>query len=214
MLVVKKIEHFADGILMVGSALDDNHVEWQQIGCVNWKEAYPYAPSVVFRLAHTGNAILLEYQVEEETIRAVADDGGNVWEDSCCEMFLALPERDIYYNFECNCAGKLLIENGAGRGSRMRASADILRSVQRWSSNGDALFEEKPSVGIWRMSLVIPVSSFFRDHVSDLSGLCLRGNFYKCGDKLSKPHFLSWQPIHTEQPDFHCPEYFGELCFE
>lgn len=37
----------------------------------------------------------------------------------------------------------------------------------------------------------------------------LRGNIYKCGDKTAHPHFLSWAPVGTSQPDFHRPEYFG-----
>lgn len=39
-------------------------------------------------------------------------------------------------------------------------------------------------------------------------------NFYKCGDKLQTPHFLSWNPINLEKPNFHCPEFFGTLNFE
>ena len=41
----------------------------------------------------------------------------------------------------------------------------------------------------------------------------LKANFYKCGDKLSVPHYLSWNPVTTEKPDFHRPEYFGLLEF-
>ena len=39
----------------------------------------------------------------------------------------------------------------------------------------------------------------------------LLGNFYKCGDATLLPHYLSWSQIDTEQPDFHRPEFFGEL---
>ena len=39
-------------------------------------------------------------------------------------------------------------------------------------------------------------------------------NLYKCGDNLSHPHFLSWQPIDTPQPDFHRPEFFAAGKFE
>ena len=42
----------------------------------------------------------------------------------------------------------------------------------------------------------------------------MRGNFYKCGNQLPKPHFLSWNPIPTDNVQFHCPEFFGELDFE
>jgi len=47
-----------------------------------------------------------------------------------------------------------------------------------------------------------------------LNGKTMRANFYKCGDKLQTPHFLSWAPIDLPKPKFHCPEFFGELVFE
>lgn len=42
----------------------------------------------------------------------------------------------------------------------------------------------------------------------------IRGNFYKCADGTDSPHYVSWSPIKTEKPNFHCPEFFGELIFE
>lgn len=52
---------------------------------------------------------------------------------------------------------------------------------------------------------------FFRIY---LDGKTMKGNFYKCGDKLQTPHFLSWSPIGLERPMFHCPAFFGTLSFE
>jgi hypothetical protein len=46
------------------------------------------------------------------------------------------------------------------------------------------------------------------------AGATLRANFYKCGDELQVPHFLSWNPIGVETPDFHRPEFFGKLVLE
>ncbi|MDE6269894.1 MAG: hypothetical protein K2M12_03440, partial [Muribaculaceae bacterium] len=45
-------------------------------------------------------------------------------------------------------------------------------------------------------------------------GKQLRANFYKCGDLLSTPHFLSWNRVDTPHPDFHRPEYFGAIKFD
>ena len=65
----------------IPALLDENHIEFQAIDCVNWKD-YPYRPEVEFRIAHTGDAILLNYRVKEESVRAVAaEDNGRVWED-------------------------------------------------------------------------------------------------------------------------------------
>jgi hypothetical protein len=46
-----------------------------------------------------------------------------------------------------------------------------------------------------------------------MKGKKCRANFYKCGDDLPEPHFLAWNMINTEEPDFHRPEFFGTLEF-
>ena len=42
-------------------------------------------------------------------------------------------------------------------------------------------------------------------------GYTFWGNFYKCGDDTSIPHYGSWNPIALPAPDFHCPVHFGTL---
>ncbi|MNL73189.1 hypothetical protein D3C87_1986170 [compost metagenome] len=41
-----------------------------------------------------------------------------------------------------------------------------------------------------------------------------KGNFYKCGDKLEQPHYLSWSPIHLPHPQFHAIDFFGNINFQ
>jgi hypothetical protein len=41
-----------------------------------------------------------------------------------------------------------------------------------------------------------------------------RANFYKCGDKTSHPHWLTWAPVEFPKPNFHLPGFFGMLIFE
>ena len=70
-------------------------------------------------------------------------------------------------------------------------------------------FDHEGSIFTWDVAMIIPL---------DLIGVnpeslpdTLKANFYKCGDLTSHPHYLSWSPIGTPKPDFHRPEYFGEL---
>ena len=70
----------------------------------------------------------------------------------------------------------------------------------------DKSFEYKDSY----LALDIPASTF---GLETFAGLQARGNFYKCGDRLPVPHYLSWAPIGTPKPDFHRPEYFDRLIF-
>lgn len=202
-----------EGAEQIPSLLDAAHIPFEYIRCVNWKD-YPYCPDVRFRTAHTGDCVLLEYRVKEASVRAVADtDNGRVWEDSCCEFFFQGPgDKDEYYNFECNCGESLLIGYGR-RGERERAPLEVTRAVQRWSSLGKAPFEERMGECEWQLALRIPVTAFFRHQIDCLDGLATRANFYKCGDKLTTPHFLSWNPINLPEPCFHCPEFFGLIRF-
>ncbi|MBF0230732.1 MAG: hypothetical protein HQK63_14285 [Desulfamplus sp.] len=41
-----------------------------------------------------------------------------------------------------------------------------------------------------------------------------RANFYKCADKTSHPHWLTWSPVDFPKPNFHIHESFGILKFE
>ena len=81
-------------------------------------------------------------------------------------------------------------------------------------SLGNQPFEERMGECSWELALVIPASSFFAHQLKDFSHMEATGNFYKCGDKLETPHFLSWAPIDLPAPCFHCPDFFGKLHFE
>ncbi|MBQ8047527.1 MAG: hypothetical protein IJ196_06360 [Prevotella sp.] len=205
-----------------------------------WGKDYPYQPHVEVALGHTGDSLLLHFRVIEQTVRAVAPgDNSRVWEDSCCEFFaspiqalssleskpgqaggLFVPSCEqehcgtLYYNFECNAAGRLLIGCGSGREGRELARKEILDSVERWSSLGKSPFEEHEAPEEWHLKLAIPITAFWHHQLHSFSGLRMKTNIYKCGDKLRQPHFLSLFPISTATPDFHRPDFFQELIFE
>jgi hypothetical protein len=65
----------------------------------------------------------------------------------------------------------------------------------------------------WGVNFSIP-ESFIRLYEPPFKlekGLRLQGNFYKCGDETETPHYLVWNNIEWEKPDYHRPEFFGEL---
>ena len=65
----------------------------------------------------------------------------------------------------------------------------------------------------WTAEYRIPLS-FLRilyPEFSLRSGVSFRANCYKCGDKTVNPHFLAWNAVETAAPDFHRPEFFGEM---
>lgn len=199
----------------IPAVLDEAGVEYNPISCDTWK-ASTHNPKVRFRIAHTSEAIILHFNVKDNEIRAhEAGDDGRIWEDSCCEFFLS-PDSDIhYYNFECNCIGRLLLHYGINKpATRPNAPKEAYSAVKRWSSLGVAPFEATKGEKEWNLVEIIPVQALFEHDIDCLDGRIMRANFYKCADLVSEPHFLSWAPIDLPQPCFHCPDFFGELIFE
>ena len=182
-----------------------------KIDTINW-DSYPYCPDASFRIAHNSEAIFLNYHVNESDIKAICDqDNGRVWEDSCVEFFLSFNDNS-YFNIECNCIGKILIGKGAVNTKRSRLPESVLKTVDRWSSLGYSPIEGLS--GNWEVSLIIPKEIFYPELIGSLGKVEAKGNFYKCGDLLKTPHFLSWNPVSTEKPSFHQPDFFGHLKFE
>jgi hypothetical protein len=178
----------------------------------NWVEA----PDVHarFSIRHDGSSIYLYYQVEEPEIRAVNTEFNSpVWEDSCVEFFLAFGGEDGYYNFEINAIGTVLGAFGKDRHKRFHLADSLLMQIETTPSLERRPIENLEQRTFWSMQLIIPVRIFHFSHIDTLSGVDAHANFYKCGDKLKQPHFLSWKPVLTSTPDFHLPKYFGQLYF-
>lgn len=203
-LIIKNIPCQFSNADSVSGLLDKFGINWNDIGYQNWSNDYPYKPKAKFRIAHTANQIVLQYDIEEDNIRAlVTQDNDAVWEDSCCEFFIA-PEADgIYYNIECNCIGALLIGVGKDRKNREFVPKEHLEKVMRWMSLERQTIPLKKGKFHWQIALVIPFQTFFMHNNDSMIGRKVLCNFYKCGDKLSKPHFLSWSPVKSPTPDFH-----------
>lgn len=195
----------------VSQSFNEEAVEYNEISQVNWKE-YPYKPDVKFAIAHDGEHIYLNWQVCENEVKAVCKkDGGEVWKDSCVEFFISF-DGHTYYNIESNCMGKLVVATGSGRNKRESIPEELIKEIKRWPSLGDKPVEGM--TGKWELSLIIPNSIFCPNELCPLNFTKATGNFYKCGDGLKQPHFLSWNAIESETPNFHLPEYFGKLNFK
>lgn len=178
---------------------------------VPWAEAFPYKPDVSFSIAHAGDVIYLKYFVEEKYIRAVNNEtNGSVWEDSCVEFFISFDDAG-YYNFECNSLGTFLLGYGKERSTRQRLPADVIEKIQSFST----IKKNKTDNSVaWTITWAIPTSVFVGHPGLDLRGKHCRANFYKCGDKTPEPHFITWANVETPKPDYHRPEFFGEVIFQ
>ena len=214
-LIVMEIEHYGKAGLDEVSALLEEHTELNPVSVVNW-DFFPYAPEVKFRMAYSHNDIWLKYYVTEENILARhIDTNSAVSQDSCVEFFFDPVGDGNYYNFEFNCIGTVHLAYGPDRHNRGYVDPGLIQKyIKTASTLGDLPFQEKKGGHTWEITIVIASEVLTHNKGISLKGLDAHSNFYKCGDGTSRKHYLTWNPIKTEKPDYHRPEYFGDLVFE
>ena len=165
-----------------------------QVDQVNWPAAFPYAPLCAGRIARTEDALVVDFRVSGLDLRALnTEDNGSQWEDSCVEVFIENPDGSEYYT---------------GREGRVKRPAEEMEEILR-IARFEGPQEYAGGIWDWRVTVLIPFELVGVDPENLPEKL--RANFYKCGDKTAHPHFLSWNPVGTPSPDFHRPDFFGEL---
>lgn len=196
----------------VSDYMEQNMTKYS-IGVRNWCNEYPYQPITAFAISYSKQYIYVNFFVHGNYLRAVNyENNSPVHQDSCVEFFLQIPGSKEYWNFEFNCIGTIHASHRESKEVSTKLTDEELARVKRYASCGNRPFEEMEGMFAWNLLVAIPL---------DLIGLkldnlptLLKGNFYKCGDKTSAPHFLSWSPIELEKPFFHCPQFFGNIIFK
>lgn len=212
-LFVKKINAKKSVSFAEAESLLEKQTITNPVQVLNWKE-FSYQPKVYFRIGHISNEIWLKYYVEEKHIRAVETrTNGEVYKDSCVEFFIS-PDGENYYNFEFSCIGTIHLAFGSGRGNRKFVEPATVEKIEIKSTLGNKPFEAKSGHYEWEMMIRIPIESFAYSNLESFNELKAAANFYKCGDETAVPHFVTWNPVKTESPDYHRPEFFGKVSFE
>lgn len=129
--------------------------------------------------------------------------------DSCVEAFIEPVAGGEYFNFEVNINGSLYVSHRYGRPNPTRLSLDECATVLRKATpQVTEPTARHGNDGRWTLALDIPWTLL---GVQPRAGLRMRANFYACSSDAVPPYYLTWAPIPTPAPDFHRPEYFGEL---
>jgi hypothetical protein len=185
-----------------------NQLDKNMISALNWP-AFPYQPAVSFSIAYQEDNIFLKYYVSEKDIKAkYTNTNDPVYKDTCVEFFIGIGADPKYYNFEFNCIGTCLAAYGADRNDRVFLSKPLIEEIKHLSS-----FKQSNGLIHWELNLTIPRKVFCYHDIVSFKGLTGKANFYKCGDDLPVPHFLSWNLVETEEPDFHQSGFFGDIEF-
>nr|NJM01918.1 diguanylate cyclase [Desulfobacula sp.] len=177
-------------------------------------------PRTEAKLFFDGEAVCVMFRVEDRYVRALAThDQDKVFEDSCVEFFFT-PGPDAskgYFNLEMNCGGVLLFHFQTARGkNRVVVPEKECEMISRGASLPRRVDPEIREPVTWTVSYRLPLGLMekYAEVAPPAPGVQWRANFYKCGDRTSHSHWLTWSRVNVPRPDFHRPECFGTLEFE
>ncbi len=211
-LVIKRLPQLDRMPLPQVSKYLDSNVEHAIIDCAPWQDLFPYIPFCSAVVAVSSTRLYVFFSVISKDLRAVNTcDLDPVAEDSCVEFFIQVPGSEEYWNFEFNCIGVLNGSHRAERNSPTRLTAAQLKSINRYSSCGSEAIEEQDGTFCWDLVASIPLQlmGLDGDNLPDY----VTGNLYKCGSKTKHPHYVSWNAIDGDKPNFHRPDCFGRMWF-
>ena len=167
-----------------------------------------YKPNVYVQLAYDDEGITVRFTVDGESnpLRNKNAHFSYVHEDSCVEWFVNfLPEKcDRYFNFEVNANGVMNVSFRKDRYDKQDLSLQDIAFMEINTSIHETY---------WTVSYKVPFD-LIRKYIPEYryrDGMKIRTNFYKCGDHTEYPHYGVWNAIPLENPDFHQPDYFGEV---
>lgn len=187
---------------------------------VNAGQASDKDPRTQAKIAYDQENIYVIFRVEDSHIKAVYQNYQDpVCRDSCVEFFFnpSVDPANGYFNFEINCGGTLLLYHQLERDDPNRRVVDLsdCEEVEIGHSMPKIVDPEITEPTVWTIEYAIPLRILRRyaNVQNPGPGVKWLGNLYKCGDGTSHPHWITWSPMQTERPDFHRPEFFGELNF-
>ncbi len=177
-------------------------------------------PLTKVKLCYDKDNIYVIFNVSDKYVKAIEKKtNGSVWFDSCVEFFFS-PGPDVrrgYFNFETNCKGVFLFQyhtqNESIHGFVHPEDYEKIKISHSLERNVEMEITEPLE---WRLEYSIPYSILkkYMKVENPGPGVRWRANFYKCADKTSHPHWLTWAFVDYPRPKFHLPEFFGWLYFE
>jgi hypothetical protein len=182
-----------------------------------------HRPRVTFSMEYDDAGVYVAFNVADRfVVCRRAERQSMVCKDSCVEAFLQPKPDRGYFNFETNCGGTILAfyvtdptrRPGGGLKAFELVADDLLDRVRIEHTMPRFIEQEIATPTEWSVKLFIP-NELFERYVGPLEPPAQRrwrGNFFKCADESSHPHWASWNPIGAEL-NFHVPRHFGDITF-
>jgi hypothetical protein len=178
-----------------------------------------FKPVVMVKMMYDNENLYIIFRVNDRYVRCITDKvNGPVWEDSCVEFFFSPDENspEKYFNLEINCGGTALMHyNIIAKKEMIEIDPDDIKKIEIAHSMPTLTDPENIYPVDWTNEYKIPLDLIGRYSpvTHPEPGVRWRANFYKIAENNSNPHFMTWSPVINEVPDFHIPQFFGEIRF-
>lgn len=179
-----------------------------------------FHPDTQAKICYTESDIFLIYRVKDKYVRCITNEiNGPVWEDSAVEFFFA-PDSEAplkYFNLEINCGGThLFFYNVVPRKDRVAISDEDQKKIEIAHSLPKLVDPEITEEITWTIECKIPLELLkkYSKITTPSKDVKWKANFYKIAVITSNPHYITWSVVENEKPDFHLPEFFGDLIFK
>lgn len=173
-----------------------------------------FKPSAEAKMSYDDDFIYVIYRVKDRYVRSITEKiNGPVWKDSAVEFFFS-PEADNpinYFNLEINCGGTPLLHH-----KKNRPTVEDIQKIEIKASLPKVVDPEIKQPITWTISFKIPLNMLekYTNVVRPKPGVAWRANFYKIAEINTNPHYITWNEVKNDKPQFHLPKFFGILKFE
>jgi hypothetical protein len=205
-----------------------DHPTWRHADIANIDKFHPrsseHRPQTQVKMLYDDSGIYAIFRVHDRYVRCVrTENQTDTCKDSCVEAFLQPKPGMGYLNFELNCGGAIMAyyitdpdrRKAPPLGGWHRLDDAQLATIRIYHSMPKTTPVEISDALSWSIQYFVP-NQIFETYVGPLgdpSQRQWRGNFYKCADETSHPHWASWNGI-GEKLNFHQPEFFAPIRFE
>ncbi|MEE1043251.1 MAG: carbohydrate-binding family 9-like protein [Clostridia bacterium] len=200
MYIIKKTEN---DIKCINDKGWDN-AEVAVIDTINWEGECGCPPKTTAKLLYNDFGLYVRMETDEKPLLArYTEQNSPVHTDSCMEFFFRPNENDPrYLNFEFNPFGTMYFA--------IRTSREDFAHIDKDKKffNVKSYVDDKK----WVLQFCVPFS--FIDEVFGSHSTTIYGNLYKCGDETENPHYATYYPIKSDEPDYHRPECFDKFILE
>ena len=201
-----------------------NKPQWQKVEALTitniMGDKPKYFPQTKVKILYNNSNIYVIFHVKDKYVKAVATHiNDNIYHDSTVEFFFTPSENisDGYYNLEVNCGGTPYFEHQTGfRKDIIKIDVEDIKKIEIAHSLPTIINPEIKELTEWTIEYKIPISILekYSKVVKPAPDVTWKGNFYKTADETSNPHYITWNKVINETPNFHLPQFFGEINFQ